>query len=367
MFANIINKIKARNNLWITAGPFVICACFLIAFLPNIFGKLGINVSQILLILFRAIGSSIFVAYTLLVLVSSGQIKNNKRIIIFFFSIFIFVLVIPLFRFGTLLKYQYIEPYYYKNYHVTFNFGFSDILTYYVTAAFNVFFAFSLFTILKDNYKKSKYYLLPFYLFIGVILVSVVYSLLTEGKYYILFLKGNDTLKISSLFPSKNAFGLFLFQAFVIDIFLFSEIRKRIRYLFIPVAVLFFVITFFSGCKTALFADIIFVLFGLNHYVFANKKVKKFTSISIIVLCSSFICFFILFFAVPSFHQSGILKSLYYQIAVLVSILHILIILQPRVSSLVILTKQKRTFIIGQVKQQFLPKSKTCITAFYKY
>ena len=314
MFSNLINRIKKSNNTLINMAPYAICICFLIAFLPNIFGKLGLNLSQIVQIAFRAIGSLVFVIYSLLLWISCGRVKNCKKSIVLFSVVIIFVLIIPFFRFGTLLEFEYLEPYYYKLFHVTFTFGLIDILTYYVTAVFNMFFAFSLFVILKDYYKQAKHYLLPFYLFVSLMLICVFYSLIIERNYYILFLKGKDTLKIASLFPSKNAFGLFLFQAFVVSLYLFSQIRKRHRYLFIPIAVLFFIVTFFNGCKTALFADLLFLLFGLNHLSFTDRHMRKGVSFSILAFSTAFVCAFVLFFAIPSFHQNGILKTLHFRI-----------------------------------------------------
>ncbi len=162
------------------------------------------------------------------------------------------------------------------------------------------------------NRNQFSYVVLPA-IIIG--LIGVFYTLIFENKLLNDAIQGRGSPEgIISIFHSKNAYGIFLFNGAVASTFIFfSDTRKWTKFIILALP-LFFIIAFLINCKLA--AVCILILF-LSCYVFAifrymkTRRVISFVLLGFALLTSILI---ILIFSVPSLHKSGIFGAIYNKI-----------------------------------------------------
>ena len=170
------------------------------------------------------------------------------------------------------------------------------------------YFLFSAFPAAIHERKKVTNVVLPAF---AIATIGVVYTLIFERSQISYVLNGGSAEVLKSIFHSKNAYGIFLFNGSVVCVFaFFADPRRWTKFLVLLLPV-FWIMSFLINCKLAFVC--IFVL-GLASYTFMIVRFFKqriwvsITLLSIVVLLAGGL---LLFFSVPQLHESGFAKSLY--------------------------------------------------------
>lgn len=292
---------------------------FFLVFLPNLTTSTPLSPifnEGITKILYRVIIALAFGAISLMAF-CANKIDVNR---ILLFSLLGFLLFLI---FGTLFNLKSISTYYYNNYYekvvITASTGIVDVLSYYGNLAFSYVFCFALFTCIPVvMLEKNRFlYLLDFFAILMLVLCFVSY--IKDFKLYIAALKFDynqyGSKDISSLFASKNAFGVFLFQGIVASLIAhhFRQTSKY-RFVYIIASIIMSITIVFTMCKDAIFALALFIIV-LFCYFFkkANKKKRDIAFIiiwAIIVFVS--LTLFIILLNQDNLIDNSFFKKLFY-------------------------------------------------------
>ena len=169
-------------------------------------------------------------------------------------------------------------------------------------------------------YQGKKLYLIIMSLFIFVIFYSCIYSFYFERNWYKYFFSGNwkyNPDSIGSIFGDKQQWGVFLATCFPICFLMIyflskTDLKKQLKILFIcfisTTALMSFICSLVSFCKTAIICNLIFILI-FTIALFINGLIKKKNQKLSFVILGLFLIVlfvFILFRTIPSLKSSKI-------------------------------------------------------------
>ena len=189
-------------------------------------------------------------------------------------------------------------------------------------------FGICLLTVLPQAFPRRKQFLIVFIPFVVFMAFQCIYTFIAERTYYVELIGGTSPyyLKpLTAMFSSKQELGIFLTPAFCLCPILswlihkesWPKLLKVVSVVFLGlVAFLFFVISVFSLCKTAILGNMFILLFSIAGFVlWLLKKGKRLFPILIISLFVGSIAGLVVFMSVPALHEDGFGKSVYYIIA----------------------------------------------------
>lgn len=287
-FANI--KIKCANVLTKFADfccthrkniNFVyfisIIVYFFLVFLPNITTNTPLSFINfgIIKIIYRILIAIIFGIISVFAFFAN-RIKANKLLIYFLIGFFVFLLI------GSLFNLKSTTAVYFDNYYekvvITSSTGLVDLLTYYGNTGFSYIFCFALFTCIPVVLNEKKRLLILLDSFVILMSILCVVSYIKDFNLYVAAIKFDynqyGMKDISSLFASKNSFGVFLFHGLVVALVSHHyHPNFKYRFLYLVAASTFFITLFFTLCKDAIFAAAIFIIVFFVYFV--SKKIKK--------------------------------------------------------------------------------------------
>ena len=242
---------------------------------------------------------------------------------------FVFVLVV---NFVTMLAtphsfiYFYTSSLYSRLHEVSISTGYKTLFTFYLSSISDFAIGFCFMFLLPHAFKTKKQLLLILVPFIGFMMLEVVYSLIKErGAYLEIFTKdaatwGGYNISIGATFGDKQEFGAFLTLALCASLVVFSALdviqHKPIRMLFRAVdfvcIFVFFAITFFTLCKTAIIANSAAIICtSIGFFVFLRKR-SRLLFYFILGLVFLTLTAVVLILSVDAFHQDGALAKFYH-------------------------------------------------------
>lgn len=263
---NLINKIYFIS----------IVIYFFVVFLPNV--TTGSPLSSffnegITKILYRVIFAILFGLISLITFVANA-IKINRLIVYALLGFFVFLII------GTFFNLTPVSTIYFDRYYekviISYSTGVLDIMTYYGNLLFSYVFCFALFTIIPLIMENRNRLTILLDSFIIVMLLMCFVSYIKDASLYLSVLKldfNQYTEKgISSLFASKNSFGVFLYQGVICSL-IAHHFRRQYKYSFLYIisTLLFSITLLFTLCKDAVFALVIFTIIVLI-YLFKKKQ-----------------------------------------------------------------------------------------------
>ena len=317
-------KKKSKGELYYSFLPIVLCFCWLISFLPNLTSKLSFQpfiflgsstVSSIL----RLLGGLIIGVYFFIYLFHNKESHKRSFVVA---SLLVFFIVISFYNFKTSVTYNALDTSYKVISTEHISIGIFDIFLHYGNTILRFVFLLILFVLFPSFPNKEKSISI-LCIFVGSIMaVSLLYSFIFEYGKYISTLKnyanGKYDLDISSFFPSKNSFGLFLFQnVFALLCLLFfkrNKINKLGKIVLIALTIITIFVIICSKCFTSILSVFFFLLSYSFIYVFRYKK-HKILSLFYLSLIVSLIVLFILFLTIPQMHSGGVFSKLYESIS----------------------------------------------------
>ncbi|MFA6780732.1 MAG: O-antigen polymerase [Bacilli bacterium] len=321
-----IDKKTLINSLF----SIVLIFYFVGVFIPNVTVSLG-SVSTffnfgVTKIIWRIFIAAIFGIYMLLAFIAN-QIRPNRLLIIASIFIFALMLMTPIINIAS-SSYQFMSLDTYSRLTIsTVVIGFSEVIAYYGNIIVSFIFFFALLYAMPLLMKEAKHSKLVLYVIIGIMMFLCFYSFFTEYSKYGMILRGQINVyenDIHSLFASKNAFGLFLYQAALICGYLFfsslknddndfveeSRKKKLLNILWFSLMIFFMIVAFFTINKNSILAIMVFVLF-LVFVTFRNFNKHKTRNIIAISLISVAFLFFILIMTIPAIYNVGIFNKIY--------------------------------------------------------
>lgn len=291
-----IDKKNTINKIYFVS----IVVYFFVVFLPNI--TTGSPLSSffnegITKIIYRVFFAVSF-GFISIVAFIANDIRLNRLTFFTLLGFLIFLIVGALFNLAPIST-AYINGYYEKVI-ISYSTGALDIITYYGNLLFSYIFCFALFTtiplIMKDKARLS----ILLDLFIVTMLILCFISYIKDAKLYYSVLKLNfnqyTNEGISSLFASKNSFGVFLYQGIICSLIAhhFRQ-QSKYRFLYLIAVSLFSITLIFTLCKDAIFALAIFtIVFLIYLFRKKQKRVIDYALILFWVVLSCLILFLII-------------------------------------------------------------------------
>lgn len=273
-------------------------------------------------VVIRALMTAMIVLYCLLVVIVNKEKVQWKWAVVFIY-ILLFTLLSTAISPQT-YNYIYVSK---TNYHVVYwiqaSTGFNRLFTMYLSSISDFALAFCflfIFPIVINNKKQVLLLTIPI-VFIG--LFECGYSIIKERGEYAKLINmidpqyGGYNVSIGATFGNKEDWGSFLSVAFcsgLVSLFLL-EGRKYIRIFtsaFLIISLLiFFSFSIMSLCKTAIGAQTICLVFLSFCFVYVAFKKNRILFIIYLVFALLVYGLIIIFFAVPKFHESGLLSKIY--------------------------------------------------------
>ena len=162
------------------------------------------------------------------------------------------------------------------------------------------------------NRNQFTYVILPI---IVIPLFGLVYTLIFERHIMSSVIDGTLSAEnLHSIFHSKNAYGIFLFNGAVASIFVFfSDTRKWMK-LFAVTVPIFFAMSYIIDCKLAAICILVLLILTYVYIIFRYFKTKTYISIIFIVIAFLVSIGIILVFTIPRLHDGGIIGKIYTKI-----------------------------------------------------
>lgn len=326
-FANwCIQKKTLINSLF----SLVLIFYFVGVFIPNITVSLG-PVSTffnfgVTKILWRTFVAAIFGGYMLVAFIAN-QIRPNRLLIISSVFIFAIMLLTPIINIAS-STYQFTSLDNYSRLTIsTVVIGTSEVIAYYGNTVVSFVFFFALLYAMPLLIKETKNNKLVLYVIIGIMFFLCLYSFITEPNKYGMILRGNINVyenDIHSLFASKNAFGLFLYQAALISGYLFfaslknpdagypedEKSKKGLKVMWFILMVFFMIVAFFTINKNSILALMVFVLF-LVIVTFRDFKKHLKRNVIVLSIIGSGLLMFALIMFVPALQSVSLFNKIY--------------------------------------------------------
>lgn len=226
-----VRKVNKWESLLTKIFPFVLCFYFIGTFIPNIVSwsspLQAFFTSGVTKLIWRALVALIYGGFMIFAFIVIKP-KVDKRLLSLSFIAFAFLLISPLFNLSP-ISFSVIDQWL-RLVHVDITVGFVEIVGYYADTFFSLIFLLSLFFVVPHLIRKSPLSHLVFYAFIAIMAFCCLFSFIAEASIYSDILKGDNNAyeeAIKSIFPSKNAFGAFLSQAFSIAIYMLVRACQR--------------------------------------------------------------------------------------------------------------------------------------------
>ena len=317
----VIIAFLRENKLVINKVYFVsIIVYFFLVFLPNIttrtpfaaFFNAGITKVIYRIVIALLFGFVSFAAFF------ANKVKINKILIFSLLGFFVFLIFASLFNLSPVTS----TPYY-NNYHekviVIGTIGVIDLLSYYGNLLFSYIFCFALFTCIPLILVEKDRFLILIDSFIIIMIVLCLLSYILDFRLYISALRFNynqyGSKDISSLFPSKNSFGVFLFQGVAAALIAFHYRQQaKYRFIYIIVSILFSLTLVFTLCKDAIFALFVFTTIYLVYFLGKqSKKIKDYVAIGVFGIFVLLILILVILIACQkSLGSNSSFKKIYY-------------------------------------------------------
>lgn len=311
--------LQGKKEIINKAYFIVVIVYFVLVFLPNIttntplssFFNAGMSKVIYRVVLALSFGAISFAAFI------ANKIAINRIFAILLIGFFVFLII------GSFFNLKPVTAYYIDNYYekvvIKSTTGIINLLAYYGNLAFSYVFCFALFTCIPYVLNEKKRLIVFLDCFIAIILILCFISYFKDFKLYISAIKFDynqyGSRDISSLFASKNAFGVFLFQGAVAALIAHHYRQDfKLRFLYIIISSQFCVTILFTMCKDAIFTLILFVIVFFIYFVKKpNKKVLDIVSICIwglTLALSLFVVFLI--FNQHNLSNNSFFKKIYY-------------------------------------------------------
>ena len=269
----------------------------------------------------RAFMTALICLYSILVLIVYKKKFPWKWLVIFAFVLggTLFAMLIS----PQTYRYIYVENLYKVVHWVQLSQGTERNIVMFLSAIADFAFAFCALFILPFVINDKKQMLILFVPIVIIGLLECGYSILKEKDTYIYLFTHPDDIyggynhDIGATFGNKEDWGAFLTLSFTCAISSSFFINKDRKWKWV-VSIGFWVCAFIFGifavlslCKSAMLAIFLalFIMF-LWFWYFSFKKKNLFGIIYSLFACL-LVCTVVLFFTIPSFHSSGILKKIY--------------------------------------------------------
>ena len=232
----------------------------------------------------RAAVALIYGAYIIFVVVIF-KIKLNKELLLISGLVLSTALISPFFNLKP-LNTQYIDQWF-RLVQVQIKIGFLEILSYYSELFFGFLFLFSLFFVLPTLFRKTKLPFIVFYVLVFIMIIACIFSYVTEFSKYLHPVASAYNDNISSFFTSKNSFGIFLYQAVLISVYMIfvgginfqNKFKGKARILWISgwsfAAFLFFITLIFTLNKNSIATTLIFLILLPLFLLYKRSMPKK--------------------------------------------------------------------------------------------
>lgn len=289
MFNRLTDFCIRHKNALNKMFAVVLFAYFVIVFLPNItvtIPVLKLINSGAIKIVYRIFFAMLFSVYLFLCYLAN-EIKISRS----FMAIFIFLTTLVVLSFLLNLKGSiiiYPEPQYADQYarmhEIKYSIGALNAFSYIGDELFVLVLFFAMCAVFPSVLKETKWAFLPFYGFLIIMLLLVGYTFLNKNDLagYVRFahlnLSSSYSDEMKSLFPSKNAYGLFLMEAVLISGFLWSVSKKK---LFLISMFFFYVVSIFPLNKSGILCSTIFIVCLWLRSVIHFKKHLKFNIVTV--------------------------------------------------------------------------------------
>lgn len=283
--------------------------------------RLFTSSSSVALII-RAVMTALICLYSLLVIIANKKKIQWKWLIIFIY-ILLFTLV------STALSPQTYNYIYVSNgnyqvvYWVQASASFRRLFTMYLSSLSDFALAFCFLFVLPfviNNKKQLLILLLPI---VTIGIFECIYSLAVEKQEYIKLINfidpqyGGYNINIGASFGNKQDWGAFATISFISAITSFFLVEpsnwKKVLFkvLLILFALVLFVFSVASLCKTAILSQIFFAVIMMIYLAYFLFKRNKIIFVIFISFASFVVLGVIAFYAVPSLHSGGILEKIY--------------------------------------------------------
>ena len=171
---------------------------------------------------------------------------------------------------------------------------------------------FFLSTVFPYSFKKKEefsYVIVPA-IIIGF--VGIMYTYSVELRVLIAVIKNEASPEsVRSIFHSKNAYGIFLFEGAAASTYIFFTDKRWFLRICIVLLPVFFVTAYFINCRLAAVCILVLFILSIAYtiiFYFKRKPIISFALLGIVLLASLLI---VLVFSIDSLHSTGILSSLY--------------------------------------------------------
>lgn len=305
--------IISKKNLWLKLFvPFIIIY-FLLVGLPYFASTvplIGPFVSQgNTKLLFRGMVIVLFIVYAFLVSCSLS-LEVHWKWVFMFVIILITSFFTPIFS-PTFVVSSYQDPQFLYYTISSVSVGGSDIVSSFVSLAFDLIFAYCFMFIFPYCVKNKNQVLWCALPLIILMVCECFYSFYFERDMYKEVLSGNYSayggydLTIQATFGSKNDFGDFLLQAFLFCVisFVFLFKQKKKYFLVFPM-VLFAITSVLSLCKTSAIGIALIVLSCFVFWIFVTFKTHIVRNAILSSIIGFLILCFIVFMTVPQIYNA---------------------------------------------------------------
>jgi len=162
------------------------------------------------------------------------------------------------------------------------------------------------------NRNQFTYVILPIVI---IALIGVTYTLIFERHVISAVIDGTISAEnLHSIFHSKNAYGIFLFNGATVATFIFfSDTRKWMKLFALTVPV-FFIMSYIINCKLAAVCILILFILSYVYVIFRYFKTRTYISIIFLVVALLISIGVVLVFTIPQLHEDGIIGKIYTKI-----------------------------------------------------
>lgn len=141
--------------------------------------------------------------------------------------------------------------------------------------------------------------------------IGVFYSLLFERGNLSTVLNGGNPELVHSIFHSKNAYGIFLFNgAIAITFIFFVDSRRWLKLLGLLIPV-FLIMSFIINCKLAAACITLLLILTYAYSVYRYFKRRRYVSFILLGIALAISLGFVLLFTVPAVREIGLLSRIY--------------------------------------------------------
>lgn len=161
------------------------------------------------------------------------------------------------------------------------------------------------------NRNQITYIIMPA---VVIATIGVFYTFIFERNNLFSIISGGSTESINSIFHSKNAYGIFLFNgAAAITFIFFADSRKWFKILGLLQPV-FLIMSFLIDCKLAAVCITLLFILTYVYSIFRYFKTRPYISFSLLGIALIASLSLVLLFTVPSLRNNEIISKIYTKI-----------------------------------------------------